>query len=630
MSTALQGLPDLDADAGSGIVARRAVIRWGWRLFRREWRQQLLVLGLLTVAVAATIWGASVVTNAQIPPGYPTFGTGAAQVTLPGTDPQLAADIAAIAGRWGPADLIEKQNITTGTRQSVQLRAESPHGHYNSPLLGLVSGTYPAGPGQVALTSQVAARYGAHAGGTWHAAGTTWRVTGIVQDPSNLADQFALVAPGQIRHPSQVIMLLGPAAAQQLLSDHDGARCPGGNCVASHAAGERGLAGGAHPGGGGTRPGVHRPGVGSQFLRDGPAPAPCPRHARRDRRDRTQPPPGHDRGRPGRRRGRRAGRGGARPRRLDRIRADGAAGHRPRGGRGEPAVVGVRHRDRARDRDVGAGIPPSGQDDGRGPGGDRAVRPPRAAQGGAPVRPARRHRVRGRPRVPGVRRRPEWGGRRQRRAGARAVPAGRPGHHHHRGLPARPAGHQRAGRRGGPAAAGRDPDRAARPGPLPRPVRCRAGGDHVRRVPGHGDLHRRQHQVRQSAQLDRPGPVQQPGDRRRGPEPGPRPDGAVQRRPARHPDHASEYSRRQPARVRGATGNLGQPVPGGHAGTQCAELHRPGGRRFRLRGHPAVARHVRDQGQPDRSRHRHPHHAARAGRRAAPGDDLHSAADLQR
>ncbi|MFZ2046379.1 MAG: FtsX-like permease family protein, partial [Trebonia sp.] len=100
-----------------------------------------------------------------------------------------------------------------------QLRAESPHGHYSSPLLSLVSGTYPAGPGQVALTSQVAARYGAHVGGTWHAAGTTWQVTGIVQDPSSLADQFALLAPGQIRHPSQAIMLLGPAAAQELLSD---------------------------------------------------------------------------------------------------------------------------------------------------------------------------------------------------------------------------------------------------------------------------------------------------------------------------------------------------------------------------------------------------------------------------
>ena len=173
------------------------MFRWGWRLFRREWRQQLLVLGLLTVAVAATIWGASVVTNAQLPnPNWPTYGTAAAKATLPGSDPHLAADIATIQRRWGPADVIENQKIATGTTQSVQLRAEKPHGHFNAPLLGLVSGAYPAGPGQVALTSQVAALYGAHVGGSWRAAGTTWRVTGIVQDPSNLSDEFALVAPG--------------------------------------------------------------------------------------------------------------------------------------------------------------------------------------------------------------------------------------------------------------------------------------------------------------------------------------------------------------------------------------------------------------------------------------------------
>jgi putative ABC transport system permease protein len=228
VSTALDGLPDLDAGAGpgGGIVARRAVVRWAVRLFRREWRQQLLVLGLLTVAVAATIWGASVITNVQLPnPNYATFGTASATVTLPGTDPHLAADIATIQARWGPADLIENQNIANGTTQPVQIRAESPHGHYNSPLLGLVSGSYPAGPGQVALTSQVATLYGAHVGGTWQAAGTTWRVTGIVQDPSNLADEFALVAPGQVTHLSQVIMLLGsPAspAVRQAISNGNG------------------------------------------------------------------------------------------------------------------------------------------------------------------------------------------------------------------------------------------------------------------------------------------------------------------------------------------------------------------------------------------------------------------------
>jgi putative ABC transport system permease protein len=159
-------------------------------------------------------------------PGYATFGTAAASVTLPGSDPRLAADIAAIQGRWSPADLIENQKIYTGTAQSVQLRAESQHGHYNAPQLGLVSGAYPAGPGQVALTRQVASLYGAHVGGAWHAAGTTWQVTGIVQDPSNLADEFALVVPGQVAHPGQVTMLLGSPAVRQAIGN-DGTTLPG-------------------------------------------------------------------------------------------------------------------------------------------------------------------------------------------------------------------------------------------------------------------------------------------------------------------------------------------------------------------------------------------------------------------
>jgi putative ABC transport system permease protein len=46
-----------------GVPARRAVIRWAWRLLRREWRQQLLILALITVAVAATFVGSAVATN---------------------------------------------------------------------------------------------------------------------------------------------------------------------------------------------------------------------------------------------------------------------------------------------------------------------------------------------------------------------------------------------------------------------------------------------------------------------------------------------------------------------------------------------------------------------------------------
>ena len=46
-----------------------------------------------------------------------------------------------------------------------------------------------------------------------------------------------------------------------------------------------------------------------------------------------------------------------------------------------------------------------------------------------------------------------------------------------------------------------------------------------------------------------------------------------------------------------------EPVPGGHAGAA-----RPL-QRVRVRRHPATARHVRHQGQPDQPGHRHRHHA---------------------
>ena len=36
--------------SGGRLAARRPLVRWAWRLFRREWRQQILVIALLTVA----------------------------------------------------------------------------------------------------------------------------------------------------------------------------------------------------------------------------------------------------------------------------------------------------------------------------------------------------------------------------------------------------------------------------------------------------------------------------------------------------------------------------------------------------------------------------------------------------
>jgi putative ABC transport system permease protein len=215
-TTAVMQRPVAAGTPNGGVPARRAVTRWAWRMFRREWRQQLLILALLTVAVAATIWGAGVATNT--PPSNPsagTFGTASALVTLPGTAPHLAADIATVTTRYGPADVIENQDLSTGLTEPVQLRAQNPAGPYGGPMLSLVSGHYPSGPGQVALTSQVASVFNVQTGGVWHADGQAWRVTGMVENPSNLLDEFALVAPGQVTAPTQVTILLGPAAVPQ-------------------------------------------------------------------------------------------------------------------------------------------------------------------------------------------------------------------------------------------------------------------------------------------------------------------------------------------------------------------------------------------------------------------------------
>jgi putative ABC transport system permease protein len=213
VSTAVRERPAGSATGNGGIAARRAVTRWAWRLFRREWRQQILILILVAVAVAATILSAAVATNTP-PSASAGFGTANHLVTLPGSDPHLAADIAAIRRQFGTVDVIESQSIATGAVNGIQLLAQDPHGPYGQPMLALTAGHYPAGPGQVAVTKAVASVYHLRIGSVWQQGGRARRVTGLVQNPQNLLSAFALVAPGQVTSPTQVTVLFDSARAR--------------------------------------------------------------------------------------------------------------------------------------------------------------------------------------------------------------------------------------------------------------------------------------------------------------------------------------------------------------------------------------------------------------------------------
>ena len=213
MSTALRERPAQARAGNGGVPARRAVIRWAWRLFRREWRQQLLVLALIVVAVAATIVGAAVATNTP-PPAGAGFGTAHDLATLPGTGPRVATQIAALQHRFGRVDVIENQAIAIpGSINTYDLRAQNPHGPFGLPMLSLVSGHYPANPGQVAVTGGVASAFHLKIGDVWHQGGKARAVVGIVENPQSLLDEFALVVPGQVSAPTQVTVLFDAPGA---------------------------------------------------------------------------------------------------------------------------------------------------------------------------------------------------------------------------------------------------------------------------------------------------------------------------------------------------------------------------------------------------------------------------------
>jgi putative ABC transport system permease protein len=224
MSTALREHRERPARAGAGnggVPARRAVIRWAWRMFRREWRQQMLVLALIVVALAATVVGAAVATNTP-PRAGAGFGTAQDMATFQPAAPkpgapkpagqkpgsQLASQIAAIEHRFGRVDVIENQVVAVpGSISTYDLRAQNPAGPFGQPMLSLLSGHYPAGPGQVAVTDGVALAFNLRIGDRWRQGAVTRQVTGIVQNPESLLDEFALVAPGQIAAPTQVTVL---------------------------------------------------------------------------------------------------------------------------------------------------------------------------------------------------------------------------------------------------------------------------------------------------------------------------------------------------------------------------------------------------------------------------------------
>jgi putative ABC transport system permease protein len=196
--TSLAHRAHLGGSSEGGVAARRALVRWAWRMFRREWRQQILVVTLLTVAVAAAIGSITIVDHAD-PADDPEFGSANWMLRFDGADPRkLQAGLTIAEESFGTIDTIGHRSIAVpGSVEKVDYRAQDPNGAYGRVLLALREGSYPTGSGEVAVTDGVAKLLGLEIGDPLALDGHRRTVVGIVENPRKLSDEFALVAPSR-------------------------------------------------------------------------------------------------------------------------------------------------------------------------------------------------------------------------------------------------------------------------------------------------------------------------------------------------------------------------------------------------------------------------------------------------
>ncbi|MBE1489500.1 ABC transporter permease [Plantactinospora soyae] len=199
--------------SAGGLPARRAIGRWAWRIFRRQWRQQMLLLALLTVAVLAAISGVAAAFHLT-PSRDARFGTADHILSYDGSDPAaLQAALAATREFFGTVDVVGRRAAPIpGSADDVQIRAQDPDGAFSGPMLGLRQGRYPTGADEIAVTDGTAMVFEVRVGDRLTLDGRSRSVVGLVENPSDLNEEFALVSPQHADQPQSVAVLVRASA----------------------------------------------------------------------------------------------------------------------------------------------------------------------------------------------------------------------------------------------------------------------------------------------------------------------------------------------------------------------------------------------------------------------------------
>ena len=187
------------------------MIRWGIRLFRAEWREQLVVLGLLTTAVAAAVGIATAVHVVSPAAQDATFGAATHRYTLDNVDPaDIDATIVAARDWFADVQAIPRGEVRIdGRGDAIAARVQDPAAPLGAPMLALLEGRYPTEPGELAVSDPLAGELGVAAESVLTVdGGVEMAVVGVVENPNSRSDLFILASPDFADGVSSVTLLV--------------------------------------------------------------------------------------------------------------------------------------------------------------------------------------------------------------------------------------------------------------------------------------------------------------------------------------------------------------------------------------------------------------------------------------
>jgi putative ABC transport system permease protein len=202
---------------------------WSWRLIRREWRQQALVVALVAIAIGLASFFGVIFANTE--GASSSQGSASHEIQLFAGQAPLADQRREIAAQFDPIAVTQWR---AGVRQKG-----SPYdfdlGDAVSPTLfggrpvTVLNGEAPLATGEIALSDALMRKLGAALGDTVELNVGSYRVVGRYEDPADLNVVQAVVAPGLVPEPTAMHVLVrsddatvrrfeDPAGGQRLIS----------------------------------------------------------------------------------------------------------------------------------------------------------------------------------------------------------------------------------------------------------------------------------------------------------------------------------------------------------------------------------------------------------------------------